>query len=110
MGRLQLIVAAYDGGWPLHIAERILTSPADSTVNDADAIRIGEVQRLLRETDDNLDHIEAAVGCNNTQSLRSYFKKFTGRHRRVPPAVSRADGARKRAGSGAPARGWRWGP
>jgi AraC-like DNA-binding protein len=50
----------------------------DTIVNYTNEIRIEEVQRLLRETDQKLDQIAKSVGYNNTQSLNRYFRKFTG--------------------------------
>jgi AraC-like DNA-binding protein len=71
-------VAAHAGLSYSHARKVFREEFGDTIVNYTNGIRVSEVQRLLRETDEKLDRIADLVGYNNTQSLNRYFRKFTG--------------------------------
>lgn len=50
----------------------------ENIVNYINNLRIEEAQRLLRQTDLNINEIALSLGYNNNQSFNRFFKKYVG--------------------------------
>jgi AraC-like DNA-binding protein len=61
-----------------HVRKIFNDETGENIVNYINNLRIEEAQRLLRQTEMNMNEIALSLGYNNNQSFNRFFKKYVG--------------------------------
>lgn len=61
-----------------HVRKIFIDETGENIVNYINNLRIEEAQRLLRQTNMNVNNIALSLGYNNNQSFNRFFKKYVG--------------------------------